>query len=71
MIKKRTTAVRPPEQELTRRRLAALNIEYEIERRNGAQGLVQTILVTLVAICIFIPHWLVARQARSAPGKLA
>jgi hypothetical protein len=57
-------AVRPPEEEVTRRRTRALETQYENERRTGEQGLVQALIFTLVAVAVFAPHWLIARRSR-------
>ena len=58
------TAVRPPEEALTKQRTEALENEYAMERRTGEQGLVHAALITLLSIGVFIPHWSLARRAR-------
>jgi hypothetical protein len=38
-----------------------------MERRDGTQGLAKCLLVLLVNLVVFLPHWMLARRARAEP----
>jgi hypothetical protein len=57
---------RPAEEELTRRRLEAFDLELESERREGVQNLLQCLMFILVSGGVLIIHWKIARKARAA-----
>ncbi len=53
------------ENELTKMREAAYATSLKNEQRNGLQGLVNALIIILINIIIFIPHWIIARRARA------
>jgi hypothetical protein len=59
-------AGRPGEEELTKRRLEAFDLELQSERREGLQSLVQCLIFILVSGAVLIVHWQIAQKARAA-----
>lgn len=52
--------------EITAERERAWNRELRKERRDGMQTLVRCLLVLLVNLIVFAPHWYLAKRARTA-----
>jgi hypothetical protein len=57
---------RPPEDELTKKRGAVLEVALRNEVRNAKQSLVRCLFIILVDIFVFFPHWVLARRARES-----
>lgn len=51
--------------DITRLREAAYISALEGERRDGRQGIVKSVIIFFVCLFVFIPHWLIARRART------
>ncbi|MEQ1774493.1 MAG: hypothetical protein ABL891_11985 [Burkholderiales bacterium] len=56
---------RPDEVELTRQRTEAFAEEVMVEKRDGMQYLVKSLIVLILGIVVFLIHWALARKARS------
>ena len=56
---------RPPEQELTRQRQEDLQIELKVERREGVQTLLHTLMFFAVSAIALLLHSRIARKARA------
>ncbi|TXH65423.1 MAG: hypothetical protein E6Q88_13820 [Lysobacteraceae bacterium] len=52
--------------EITAEREKAWGRELREERRDGLQALVRCLLILLVNLLVFLPHWLLAKRARAA-----
>ncbi|MBS0358374.1 MAG: hypothetical protein JSS53_03770 [Proteobacteria bacterium] len=63
-INKKANCASPNNIETTKMREAAYAIALKGEQRTGFQGLVTSLIVLLVSILIFIPHWMIARKSR-------
>jgi hypothetical protein len=57
---------RPSESELTSGRAAGFATAIDVERRDGAQGLVKSAIFILVSLVVFFFHWQLAKRARSS-----
>lgn len=55
---------RPTEDELTKQRLAAYEIELKGERRDGFQSLIQCSLFIIISSLVLLIHWRIAKRAR-------
>ena len=56
---------RPPEPELTKQRETGFVNAVTSERRDGAQGLVKSVIFILVAAVVFVAHWYLGRRERA------
>ena len=57
---------RPSEDELTKKREAALQLALKGEVRDAKQSFLQCIIIIIVDILVFLPHWVLARRARES-----
>lgn len=57
---------RPPEEELTKRRLESYQQVIKSERRAAFQSLTKTAIVIILDIIFFVAHWRIARRARES-----
>jgi hypothetical protein len=55
---------RPPEDELTKRRMEGYRQAVQSERRNAFQGITMASIIILIDIVFFVVHWRIARRAR-------
>jgi len=56
---------RPTEEELTKKRLAALQNEFNDEKRQGLQNLIQSLMFVIAGALTLIIHWQIAKRARA------
>lgn len=56
--------VRPPEAELTQKRLEDYKISMKDESRNGMQKLLKALFIIFIGLAFFSIHWRIARRAR-------
>ena len=61
----RRECVRYSEAQITAKREAGWARELRKERRDGLQTLIQCLLVLLVDLIAFVPHWILAKRARA------
>ncbi|WP_257255203.1 MULTISPECIES: hypothetical protein [unclassified Endozoicomonas] len=59
---------RPPEGELTKKREDARKLALEVEARSSMQTFIKSLIVVIIDILIFIPHWIIGRRARESNG---
>ncbi|HEY9161535.1 MAG TPA: hypothetical protein VIS94_10660 [Desulfomonilia bacterium] len=57
--------VRPPEEELSKKRKEALAIALKGEKREGFQSLVKTLMFILAGGIALLVHWKIAKKART------
>jgi hypothetical protein len=57
---------RPPEAELTQKRVDSFARAIASERRASAQTVVKTVIVMLIDLLVFLFHWYVGRRARES-----
>lgn len=57
---------RPPENELTKRRMESYRQAVQSERRDAFQGITMAIIILLIDIVFFVVHWRIARRARES-----
>lgn len=57
---------RPPEKELTNRRMESYQQALQSERRDAFQGITKATIVIFIDIVFFIIHWRIAKRAREA-----
>jgi len=55
---------RPSEDILTKRREASYAIEIKSEVRNAKQSFIKMLIIILIDVFVFFPHWKIARRAR-------
>lgn len=56
---------RPSEIELTKKREISFASAIKGEQRDGAQSLVQMLIIIIIDIMLFFAHWVIARKARA------
>ena len=64
-IGKKSECSNRSDSEITKIRQTAYTMALKSEERNGFQGLAISIIILLINIIIFIPHWIIARRARA------
>ena len=52
------------DEEITKMREASYKAVIKGESRSGFQSLIQSAITMLIAIVVFIPHWLIAKRTR-------
>lgn len=55
-----------PEEEVTRQREESFQAALRSERRRGLQSLIQIMIILVIDVLVFVPHWLLARKTRAA-----
>jgi hypothetical protein len=55
-----------PEEEVTQQREKSYQAAIRSERRRGMQSLIQIVIVLVIDVLVFAPHWLLARRTRAA-----
>ncbi len=55
-----------PEEEVTQRREKSYQAAIRSEQRRGMQSLIQIVIVLVIDVLVFVPHWLLARRTRAA-----
>lgn len=50
--------------EVTKMRLETYAIALKTEQRNGLQSLIICCIILLINVIVFVPHWIIARNAR-------
>lgn len=52
--------------EITKLRETAYGLALRNEQRQGFQNLINSLIIIAVSAIVFVPHWIIARRARSA-----
>jgi hypothetical protein len=60
----KAVAIRPSEEELTKKRQEALLVELRGEKREGLQTLIKTLMFIVVGGITLLIHWQIAKRAR-------
>ncbi len=55
-----------PEEEVTQQREESFQAALRSERRRGLQSLIQIMIILVIDVLVFVPHWLLARNTRAA-----
>ena len=55
-----------PEEEVTQQREESFQAALRSERRRGMQSLIQIMIILVIDVLVFVPHWLLARSTRAA-----
>jgi len=55
-----------PEAEVTQQREESYQAALRSERRRGMQSLIQIVIILVIDVLVFLPHWLLARRRRAA-----
>ncbi len=55
-----------PEEEVTQQREESYQAALRSERRRGMQSLIQIVIILVIDVLVFLPHWLLARRRRAA-----
>jgi len=55
-----------PEEEVTQQREESFQAALRFERRRGMQSLIQIIIILVIDVLVFVPHWLWIRRTRVA-----
>ncbi len=55
-----------PEAEVTQQREASYQAALRSERRRGMQSLIQIVIILVIDVLVFVPHWLWIRRTRVA-----
>ncbi len=55
-----------PEEEVSQQREESFQAALRSERRRGLQSLLQIMIVLVIDVLVFVPHWLLARSTGSA-----
>jgi hypothetical protein len=55
-----------PEEEVTQQREESFQAALRSERRRGMQSLIQIMIILVIDVLVFVPHWLLARNTRAA-----
>ena len=55
-----------PEEEVTQQREESFRTALRSERRRGMQSLIQIVIILVIDVLVFVPHWLLARKRRAA-----
>jgi len=58
------TGKRPSEPDLTKNREEAKALAIELESRSSLQSVIKSLIVVIINLLIFIPHWIIGRRAR-------
>lgn len=53
-----------PEEEVTQQREESYQAALRSERRRGMQSLTQILIVLVLDVLVFVPHWFLARRTR-------
>jgi hypothetical protein len=57
-------AAKPSEEELTKERLEALALTLKVEKQEGLQDFIKTVMVILASDVALLVHWKIAKKAR-------
>ena len=55
-----------PEEEVTQQREKSYQAVIRSEQRRGMQSLIQIVILLVIDVLVFVPHWLLARRTRAA-----
>ena len=55
-----------PEEDVTQHREESYQAALRSERRRGMQSVTQIVIVIVLDVLVFVPHWLLARRTRAA-----
>ena len=55
-----------PEEEVTQQREESFQAALRSERRRGMQSLIQILIILVIDVLVFVPHWLLARSTSAA-----
>ncbi len=55
-----------PEEEVTQQREESYQAALRSEGRRGMQSLIQMVIVLVIDVLVFVPHWLLARRTKAA-----
>ncbi|GEM_PF-395399 len=55
-----------PEEEVTQQREESYQAALRSERRQGMQSLIRIVIILVIDVLVFVPHWLLARRRRAA-----
>ncbi len=55
-----------PEEEVTQQREESFQAALRSERRRGLQSFIQVVIILVIDVLVFVPHWLLARKRRAA-----
>ncbi len=55
-----------PEEEVTQQREKSYQAAIRSEQRRGMQSLIQIMIILVIDVLVFVPHWLLARNTRAA-----
>ncbi len=55
-----------PEEEVTQQREESYKAALRSEQRRGIQSLIRIVIVLVINVLVFVPHWLLARRTRAA-----
>ncbi len=55
-----------PEEEVTQQREKSYEAVIRSEQRRAMQSLIQVVIVLVIDVLVFVPHWLLARRTRAA-----
>jgi len=55
-----------PEEEVTQQREESYQAALRSERRRGMQSLIQIMIILVIDVLVFVPHWLLARRTRAS-----
>ena len=56
----------PAAAEVTRQREESYQAALRSERRRGMQGFLQVVIILVIDVLVFVPHWFLARRIRDA-----
>jgi hypothetical protein len=55
-----------PDEEITQQREESFQAALRSERRRGMQSLIQIVIILVIDVLVFVPHWLLARKRSAA-----
>ncbi len=55
-----------PEEEITQQREESYQAALRSERRRGMQSLIRIVIILVIDVLVFVPHWLLARRTSVA-----
>ena len=57
---------RPADEELTKQRLASYQQSIKSEQRDAFQSFIQSLIILIIAVIVFLIHWRLARRSRES-----
>ncbi len=58
--------IQRPEEEITQQREESYQAALRSERRRGMQSLIRIVIVLVIDVLVFVPHWLLVKRTKAA-----